>query len=463
MKRKTVSLCMIARDEEAHVGRAIKSVLALMDEIVVVDTGSRDNTRIIAEGYGARVLDHTWRDDFAAARNAALAAATSDWILVLDCDEFLQGIRPLEFQRLLTDPAAIGYRVRLVGGQADPPIAAYPCIRLFRNDPAVRFRYPVHEQVAPDLQRQAEATGLQILEAPLTVIHDPGGAEALSRKRDRNQRLLRSAAADQPDEPYFAYLLGSEALLWLDGEALPIAGLRTSRQHLQAAWRTIGAWPLDRRRELPFGSVLAGDLAATLLASGLAGEATAVVAAARACWGEAARLSHQAVRAGLRQLHDEEDPRRREILGAQVRGDLQSMAVQLPAEEPAAAAALRAQMIRSQADLALQEGQIALAAEAYEQALSGDLDHAAAWVGLAECARLAGDRKRALRLYLRAVTASEWSLKAWERGCSLLEELGFHDNAQSWRARVRDLFPERLQDAAQREDTPRSMPAVPIC
>ena len=75
MKRKTVSLCLIARNEEATIGMAIKSVLALVDEVIVVDTGSDDNTRIIAEGYGARVLDVAWEDDFAAARNAALAEA----------------------------------------------------------------------------------------------------------------------------------------------------------------------------------------------------------------------------------------------------------------------------------------------------------------------------------------------------------------------------------------------------
>jgi glycosyltransferase involved in cell wall biosynthesis len=66
MKRQTVSLCIIARDEEATIGMAIKSVLALVHEIVVVDTGSHDNTRIIAEGYGARVVDVAWEDDFSA-------------------------------------------------------------------------------------------------------------------------------------------------------------------------------------------------------------------------------------------------------------------------------------------------------------------------------------------------------------------------------------------------------------
>ena len=118
MKRKTVSLCMIARDEEASIGKAIKSALALVDEVVVVDTGSRDNTRIIAEGYGARLLDEVWRDDFAAARNAALAAAACDWILVLDCDEQLQNIRPVDFQRLLIDPGVLGYRLQIADSLA---------------------------------------------------------------------------------------------------------------------------------------------------------------------------------------------------------------------------------------------------------------------------------------------------------------------------------------------------------
>ena len=67
MNRQTVTLCMIARDEESAIGMTIKSVLALVDEVIVVDTGSRDNTRIIAEGYGARVMEMPWTDDFAAA------------------------------------------------------------------------------------------------------------------------------------------------------------------------------------------------------------------------------------------------------------------------------------------------------------------------------------------------------------------------------------------------------------
>ena len=82
------------------------------------------------------------------------------------------------------------------------------------------------------------------------------------------------------------------------------------------------------------------------------------------------------------------------------------------------------------------------AAELFEKALTVDSGYSFAWLGLAECARFAGDRKRALKLYLRAVTENEWNHRAWLRGCSLLEELEFHDNAASWRRKVALHFPE---------------------
>ncbi|MBU1071667.1 glycosyltransferase family 2 protein, partial [bacterium] len=147
MKRKTLALCMIVKDEEATIGQAIKSALAVVDEIVVGDTGSSDNTRLIAEGYGARVIDVPWEDDFAAARNAVLSEARCDWILVLDADERLQPVRPVELQKLMAEPLAAGYRVSLLGNDATRGGEADLQVRLFRNHPYVRYCYPVHETI----------------------------------------------------------------------------------------------------------------------------------------------------------------------------------------------------------------------------------------------------------------------------------------------------------------------------
>jgi len=84
-----ISLCVIAKDEEENIARCLDSVRGVCDEIIVVDTGSRDRTAEVAASRGARVFDHPWGDDFAAARNAGLERATGRWILVLDADEEL--------------------------------------------------------------------------------------------------------------------------------------------------------------------------------------------------------------------------------------------------------------------------------------------------------------------------------------------------------------------------------------
>ena len=110
-----LSLCMIVRDEEADLPTCLESVKGVVDEICIVDTGSNDRTVAIAEGYGARVEHFTWCDDFSAARNASLAMAQGDWILVLDADEILEN---QDARETLTKFAA---RHPQLGGQVTIP------------------------------------------------------------------------------------------------------------------------------------------------------------------------------------------------------------------------------------------------------------------------------------------------------------------------------------------------------
>src|SRR5580658_3270077 len=91
----SVSLCMIVRNESAHLAEALTSAQGLVNEVVIVDTGSTDNTRRIALDHGARVYDFPWCDDFAAARNECIRHASSEWIFWLDADDHLpEGSRP---------------------------------------------------------------------------------------------------------------------------------------------------------------------------------------------------------------------------------------------------------------------------------------------------------------------------------------------------------------------------------
>ena len=80
---------MIVKDEENYLEQCLSSAKGLADEIIIVDTGSKDKTKEIAKKFNAKVFDFKWNDDFSAARNESLKHATKDWILVLDADESL--------------------------------------------------------------------------------------------------------------------------------------------------------------------------------------------------------------------------------------------------------------------------------------------------------------------------------------------------------------------------------------
>ncbi|MBI3634974.1 MAG: glycosyltransferase family 2 protein, partial [Candidatus Rokubacteria bacterium] len=201
-----ISLAMIARDEAARLPACLRSAAAAVDEIVVVDTGSRDATADIARAHGARVVGWAWRDDFAAARNEALAHATGDWVLVLDADERLAPGAGARMRRLVDDGGADGYDCRLVS--ALPPsepsaaISHWYC-RLFRRRPGVRYTGRVHEQIAPSIR----ALGGRIVRGDVTILHE-GYAHVTPEKVARNLALLDLELAERPDDPFVLFNRG---------------------------------------------------------------------------------------------------------------------------------------------------------------------------------------------------------------------------------------------------------------
>jgi glycosyltransferase involved in cell wall biosynthesis len=204
-----VSLCVIARDEEAEIGRCLDSVRDVVDEIVVVDTGSKDRTRELARDRGARVIDFAWIDDFSAARNVSIEAATGDWILVLDCDdELVESARP-EVRRTIEGTTAAGFRVRIQNlTPPGEPVAYHEArvTRLFRRLDAHRYEHRIHEQIAPSIERAGGRID------PCEIVYRHHGyarreAQGASRAL-RNLRLLERDRAERPDDPYAAFELG---------------------------------------------------------------------------------------------------------------------------------------------------------------------------------------------------------------------------------------------------------------
>lgn len=148
----TVSLCMIVRDEEDNIADCLKSVGDVADEIVIVDTGSKDQTKAIAREYTANVYDFEWIDDFSAARNFAFSKATMDYILWLDADDRLLGGDRTLFMRLKADlPGdvdAVMMRYNTAFDEAGRPTFSYARERLVRRSAGFLWREPVHEYIA---------------------------------------------------------------------------------------------------------------------------------------------------------------------------------------------------------------------------------------------------------------------------------------------------------------------------
>jgi glycosyltransferase involved in cell wall biosynthesis len=214
--RAKVSLHMIVRDEQQNLPTCLESVRGLFDEIVVVDTGSRDNTIEIARSFGARVFDLVWVDDFAAARNAALARAKGDYAFWLDADDLVEPAERAKLEGLLSRLRSGGrpsaYVVRC---QCDPGPdgsggdTVVDHIRLFPVIEGVRWSYRVHEQILPGLKRAGVVTEW----TDITVRHTGYSDRALrARKLERDSRILLQELAERPDEPFTLFNLGSIAV-----------------------------------------------------------------------------------------------------------------------------------------------------------------------------------------------------------------------------------------------------------
>ena len=186
--RPLISLCMITKNEERHLARCLSSVRKIVDEIIVVDTGSEDNTVAIALAYGAKIFEYEWDNNFSGARNHALAQATGDWVLILDADECIAPQDREQLRSVLSrsgnDPVAFSVMTRnytlqanLIGWKSNDGVYLeeeagtgwYPSqkVRCFPNDQRIRFSYPIHELVEPSLKK----LGFAIEICPVPVHH----------------------------------------------------------------------------------------------------------------------------------------------------------------------------------------------------------------------------------------------------------------------------------------------------
>lgn len=188
-----LTLCMIVRNEEARLGRCLESVRGVVDEIVVVDTGSEDTTVEVAKSYGARVGFFEWCDDFSAARNASLQMATGDWIMWLDADDILPPESHGPIRQRVEGARDRGYFF-VLDDQGYEQISCLQ-LRLFPNRSGVQFEMPVHEQVAPSLTR----LGLDLVQSEIRVQHTGYTTpEVVAAKKERYLGIMERWVAAHP-------------------------------------------------------------------------------------------------------------------------------------------------------------------------------------------------------------------------------------------------------------------------
>jgi len=200
-----ITAAMIVRDEQAFLPGCLESLDGVVDEIVVVDTGSSDETPEIALQHGAKLIRSDWVGDFSKARNLALENSTGRWILYIDADERVTEIEHDTFVEQLHNEklAALMVKFRPSSGQT-----RYQEVRVFRNEPDIRFTGIIHETHLPDLWNHMLATGRHIEHTDFALDH-LGYDGTQDNKHARNLPLLKTRLEMTPEHLFSWVHLGS--------------------------------------------------------------------------------------------------------------------------------------------------------------------------------------------------------------------------------------------------------------
>lgn len=195
---KTVGVCIIAKNEEALLARCLASVVGA-DQLVICDTGSTDRTIEIAKQFGAEVfLDFVWCDDYSAAQNHAKAKMKTDFVLSIDCDEFLDV--PFENVRQAVELCKDVVRVQMIAEGGDIVKNDFGFGRLFRNTPDIYWCQSIHKHL--NVPGEGEPVG------DVRIVY--GRSPAHDNDPDRSLRMLEHAVATETDPCRNLYYLGRE-------------------------------------------------------------------------------------------------------------------------------------------------------------------------------------------------------------------------------------------------------------
>ncbi len=193
-----ISACYIVKNEESTLGRSLESIRSVANEIIVVDTGSTDQTANIAQQYGARIFYYQWSNDFAAARNYALKQAKGDWIIFLDADEYIRedkiaNVRPLietlHGKKEIDSVICVMENLAGVDGQL---FGCNPTVRIFRNLRSISYLGKIHESI---FKNGKSTRAVKVNAEGIVIRHTGYSKESIKEKLHRNNQAIEAELA----------------------------------------------------------------------------------------------------------------------------------------------------------------------------------------------------------------------------------------------------------------------------
>ncbi|MBU9713331.1 glycosyltransferase family 2 protein [Evansella tamaricis] len=204
-----LSVNIIVKNAESTIQKCLDSIVEVADEIIIVDTGSTDQTVSVIDKYPVNLFHMDWNDNFSDARNKALSQTTGDWVYIIDSDEILQSNRK-HFDELMFDEQAEAYWIK-VENIVEQSTFIHKNIRFFRNRPTYRFQGRIHEQILPTILEYKNHSHVQ--ESSINILHKgyDKNYKLQSEKQSRNKRLLIKELKVNND-PFLYYNLALEHL-----------------------------------------------------------------------------------------------------------------------------------------------------------------------------------------------------------------------------------------------------------
>ncbi len=205
----TIALCMIVKNESKNIIRTIESVISLVDELVVVETGSSDESLDLTKKYGAKVFKYDWDNNFSAARNLALENVKSDWILFLDADEEMDSNTKANLHDAINFDQGVEnflYIVDNFGGIKCQNVQP----RLFRNHKNIRYTKPIAENIYDSLNELITNQNRLVRVYPININHfSSEDNDEVMQKFTRNSELLNEALLSEKssDQEKIHYLM----------------------------------------------------------------------------------------------------------------------------------------------------------------------------------------------------------------------------------------------------------------